>query len=137
MRLMQVMAGGPNGGAEGFFERLAVALARTGIEQRLSIRRDPARYARLVSAGLCASQHRFGGPIDLVTPWQLQREAQMFQPDITLAWMSLKILFLKQTPKVDNFQGAFQTRLTSPHKVDYKQSRHDHWVHSMFQNDGY
>ena len=43
LRLFQAMAGAPAGGAEGFFERLAIALARRGVLQHLAIRRDARR----------------------------------------------------------------------------------------------
>ena len=49
-RLLQAMAGQAHGGAEAFFERLAVALQRAGREQRLVIRRDAARAARARAA---------------------------------------------------------------------------------------
>tara|TARA_R110002073_G_scaffold147345_2_gene300089 strand:+ start:266 stop:1294 length:1029 start_codon:yes stop_codon:yes gene_type:complete len=87
MRLMQVIAGGPIGGAEGFFERLAIALRNPGLEQLLAIRQDPARAARLRAAGLQVSEHAFGGALDLVTPWRLRALAQTWRPDITLSWM--------------------------------------------------
>ncbi|MCC6471610.1 MAG: glycosyltransferase, partial [Alphaproteobacteria bacterium] len=34
-RLFQAMAGAAQGGAEAFFERLALALGRAGVEQRV------------------------------------------------------------------------------------------------------
>ena len=46
-RVLQVMAGARHGGAEAFFVRLAGALARAGIEERVVIRRDPERVAAL------------------------------------------------------------------------------------------
>ncbi len=88
LRLMQVMAGASVGGAEAFFERMAAALARAGVQQHLAIRQDPDRMARLHPIGTEMSVHRFGGPLDFLTPWQLSQEAKRFQPDVTLAWMS-------------------------------------------------
>ena len=88
VRLMQVMAGGSRGGAEAFFERLAVALEAPDLQQQLAIRRDPGRTARLRAAGLQVSEHAFGGRLDLATPWQLRRLARRFRPDVTLSWMN-------------------------------------------------
>ena len=79
VRLMQVMAGGSRGGAEAFFERLAVALEAPDLQQQLAIRRDPGRTARLRAAGLQVSEHAFGGRLDLATPWQLRRLARRFR----------------------------------------------------------
>ncbi len=88
MRLMQVMAGGPQGGAEGFYERLAIALREPDIEQMLAFRREPGRAARLRQAGLAISEHAFGGALDLLTPWQLRNVAAKFRPDVTISWMN-------------------------------------------------
>ena len=88
VRLMQVMAGGSRGGAEAFFERLAVALEAPDLQQQLAIRRDPDRTARLRAAGLQVSEHAFGGRLDLATPWQLRRLARRFRPDVTFSWMN-------------------------------------------------
>ncbi|SMF24918.1 Glycosyltransferase involved in cell wall bisynthesis [Tistlia consotensis] len=88
MRLLQVMAGAEHGGAETFFVSLALALARAGLEQRVAIRRNPARAAALRAGGLEPLELRFGGPLDRLTPWRLKRLAAAFRPDIVLCWMS-------------------------------------------------
>ncbi len=88
MRILQVMAGRRHGGAEAFFERLVIALARAGVEQRIVIRRDEGRAARLRQAGLSPVEMRFGGPFDIMTRWRLARQLRQFQPDVALTWMS-------------------------------------------------
>jgi len=88
MRVLQAMAGRRHGGAEAFFERLAQALAGAGLEQRLVIRREPDRAARLKAAGLAPVELRFGGLLDVVTPWRLAAEIKAFRPQVTLTWMS-------------------------------------------------
>ena len=45
MKLAQIMAGSPMGGAEGFFERLSIALHKAGDEVLPVIRRDEDRAA--------------------------------------------------------------------------------------------
>lgn len=87
-RLLQAMAGQPHGGAEAFFERLAIALARAGETQRLLIRRDPARSARLRNAGLEVIEAPFGGRLDFRTPRLLAGAIAEFQPAVVLSWMS-------------------------------------------------
>ena len=52
LRLFQTMAGARHGGAELFFERLAGAFHKAGVTQRLMIKPDPDRMARLAAAGL-------------------------------------------------------------------------------------
>ena len=45
MRVLQAMAGAEHGGAEAFFVRLALALHRAGLEQKVVIRADERRAA--------------------------------------------------------------------------------------------
>lgn len=89
MRLLQAMAGAPHGGAELFFERLATALnKRPEIEQRVLIRRDPRRKARLMKDGVEARELSFGGIFDLATPARFRAEIGDFAPQAVLTWMN-------------------------------------------------
>ena len=67
MKVAQVMAGAPAGGAELFFERLTIALAASARPCCRSIRRNPARAGPPAAAGLAPLELRFGGPLDLLT----------------------------------------------------------------------
>lgn len=87
-RLFQTMAGARHGGAEAFFERLAIALHEVGLAQRLAIRRDERRSALLREAGLDLVELPFGGPLDLYTTFRLKRDIAGFAPDVVLSWMS-------------------------------------------------
>ena len=87
-RILQVMAGARHGGAEAFFVRLASALARAGIEERVVIRRDPERVAALRKMDIKPVELPFGGIPDLITRPRLKREISDFEPDIVIAWMS-------------------------------------------------
>lgn len=86
MRIATIMAGAAIGGAEAFYERLALALPGAGFEVLPVIRSDPARAARL--AALHPVQLRFGGPLDLLTRPRLRRVLHRFQPAIAMAWMN-------------------------------------------------
>lgn len=88
MRLMQVMAGAKQGGAETYFTNLALAFAAAGIEQQVAIRRHPERAAQLRAGGVAVAEFAFGGALDLLTPWRLRRLAAQFRPDAVLTWMS-------------------------------------------------
>jgi glycosyltransferase involved in cell wall biosynthesis len=87
-RLLQAIAGAPHGGAENFFVRLAGALQRDGQDQRVMIRRDPARAAQLRAAGVDVAEAAFGGRFDFATGRALRREVAAWRPDIVLSWMS-------------------------------------------------
>lgn len=88
MKLAQLMAGAPAGGAELFFERLCAALARAGDDVLPVIRRDPGRAGRLREAGLAPVQLGFGGPFDFLTPTRLAAALDRFAPRVVMAWMS-------------------------------------------------
>ncbi len=90
------MASGLHGGAELFYEDLVTALARAGLEQACAIRRYPTRAAKLSAAGCRVSMLRFGGPLDLMTPWRLGRIARAERPDIVLGWMNRACRILPQ-----------------------------------------
>lgn len=94
-RVLQVMAGAPHGGAEGFFMRLVPALARAGVEQQAVIRSNGERAARLRAAGIPTTEARFGGAFDIGTGKRLAASVAEFQPDLVLAWMSRAARFCR------------------------------------------
>lgn len=86
--MLQAIAGQRQGGAEAFFERLAAALSHGGVEQRLVIRSDTERAARLRRAGLDTREAGFAGMFDLASRFRLMRELRSYRPDVALSWMS-------------------------------------------------
>jgi glycosyltransferase involved in cell wall biosynthesis len=98
MRVLQAMAGAEHGGAEAFFVRLALALGRAGLDQRIVIRANPARAAQLAAGGIEALQLPFGGRLDFVTPWRLKRVLRDFAPDVVLTWMNRASAMMPEPP---------------------------------------
>ncbi|HWL81414.1 MAG TPA: glycosyltransferase [Roseomonas sp.] len=98
MRLAQVMAGSTMGGAEGFYERLTLALHTAGDEVLSVIRSDPARAARLAVHGLAPVQLRFGTWLDLPTRLRLRTKLHGFQPEVVVAWMNRAASFTPPGP---------------------------------------
>lgn len=88
LRVLQAMAGQKQGGAEAFFERLAGALQRSGVDQRLVIRRDTGRAERLRRRGVDTYELSFGGTFDVATRLGLAFHLRQYQPDVVLSWMS-------------------------------------------------
>ncbi|MBT4939313.1 MAG: glycosyltransferase, partial [Rhodospirillaceae bacterium] len=88
MKILQVMAGAEYGGAEEFYTRLTIALHKTEIEQRVVIRKNEARAQRLIDGGVEPTQMKFGGKLDIKTPWALKRLINDFKPDIVFSWMN-------------------------------------------------
>ena len=95
---MQTMAGAEFGGAEAFFVRLAVALQRAGLDQRVIIRDNPRRAVALRAGGVEPVQLKFGGKLDFGTPRRLKAIAKDYQPHIILSWMNRASLMM---PKGD------------------------------------
>ena len=100
VRVAQVIAGSPAGGAELFFERLTIALGQAGDAVLPVIRRNDDRAGRLVRAGLQPVQLGFGGPLDLFTGPRLARLLRSFAPRVAVAWMNRAASFLPRGPWV-------------------------------------
>lgn len=98
MRVMQLLAGAPRGGAETFFVSLACALHRAGVEQRAVIRAHPDRVAALRVCGLEPLELPFGQWFDLTTGAALRREVERFRPDIALAYMNRAASWMPDGP---------------------------------------
>ncbi|MDP6172882.1 MAG: glycosyltransferase [Rhodospirillales bacterium] len=88
MKVLQTMAGAEHGGAEDFFTRLAVALQRAGVDQRVVIRHNPVRAEKLRREGVHPRELSFGGPIDVKSRWAIRREIAEYKPDIVFSWMN-------------------------------------------------
>ena len=87
-RVLQCIAGAEHGGAETFFVSLALALHEAGLEQRVVMRPNALRRARLKKGGITPLELPFGGPFDLRTGRALKREAKNFKANIVLSWMN-------------------------------------------------
>lgn len=92
------MAGAHHGGAEGFYERLSVALHAAGEDVLPIIRRDGERAARLRAGGLAPVELGFGGALDLLTGPRLRRALAGFAPAVTVAWMNRAARFTPKGP---------------------------------------
>ncbi|MBK1833677.1 glycosyltransferase [Roseibacillus ishigakijimensis] len=88
MRLLQIMLARGNGGAEAFFERLALAFARQGVSQRLVIAENPARAERLRAGGGEVVTVPANGWRKFLVHRAVQAQADRFQPTHALAWMN-------------------------------------------------
>jgi glycosyltransferase involved in cell wall biosynthesis len=97
MRLAQIIAGAPSGGAELFYERLTIALSET-IPSLPVIRTNPDRAGRLQSAGLHPLQLAFANPIDLFTKPRLTRALRRHEATHAIAWMSRAASFTPAGP---------------------------------------
>ncbi len=81
------MAGAAKGGAELFFERLAIAQHRAGDDVLAAIRPDPDRVARLMAAGLVPAPVGYHH-LDPRTRPRLRGLLTRFAPRVAVAWMN-------------------------------------------------
>jgi glycosyltransferase involved in cell wall biosynthesis len=88
MRVMQVMAGAREGGAETFYVSLVSALHRAGLDQRAIIRRNPDRAALLRAGGVEPRELVFGHWADFSTVAALKQEVAAYRPDIVITWLN-------------------------------------------------
>lgn len=95
-KVFQLMAGAVHGGAEAFFERLAIGLQRADVPQRAAIRRQKERAARLRAGGVDVLEVPFGGMLDFTTRPALRRALADFAPQVVLSWMNRATAFCPQ-----------------------------------------
>src|SRR3546814_4572155 len=87
-RLLQALAGAPQGGAEKHFLRLGLALQRAGVDQRVVIRPHPQSLAVLRAGGIEPVTAPFGGRFDWQTGAILRRGIDRLRPDQALTYMN-------------------------------------------------
>ena len=106
MRVLQAIAGAEMGGAEAYFVRLVLALARAGLEQRVVMRRDARRAAALGAGGIAPVELAFGGYFDISTRHAFAREIDSFRPDLVLTWMGRATLHCPERTPARRFVHA-------------------------------
>jgi glycosyltransferase involved in cell wall biosynthesis len=95
-RVLHLMAGSAQGGAEAFCLRLLPALARRGAAQALVTRPHMPNLPTLQSAGVQVHTARFGTPwLDWQTRGVIKKSVRAFQPDIIMTWMNRAAAFSK------------------------------------------
>ncbi len=88
MKILQVMAGAEQGGAETAFVDTCLALKEAGLEIEVAARSNKGRNPRLEAADIKIHTLPFGGKVDLYTPWKLKQIIKDFDPVIVQTWMS-------------------------------------------------
>lgn len=89
IKVAQVLAGAPYGGAESFYLRLVEALSQQpGLDQQAFTRHTAAREQCFQKAGIAADYFRFGHCFNLLDRYRYQRSLEDFAPDVVLTWMN-------------------------------------------------
>ena len=95
-RLFQIMAGARHGGAELFFERLALAFHEQGMKQHLYIKNHPERLKQLAGAGIMLTPASFSPRTRLFERHKLKKAITAFESDVVLSWMNRATSFTPQ-----------------------------------------
>ena len=122
IRVAQVLAGAPVGGAENFYARLVGALgAYSELQQHAFTRANPAREATISAGGVGISRFRFGGRFNLIDRHRYNRALRTWNPDVVLTYMNRATEVTKP--------GPFKLVARLGHYYDLKYYRHcDHWI---------
>lgn len=122
IRVAQVLAGAPFGGAENFYTRLVCALAdKPGLQQRAFTRANPHRVPQLLEAGVPVSTFRFGSAVDVIGRYRYRQALRRFRPDVVLTYMGRAS---RLTPN-----GDYRLVCRLGHYYDLKSYRHaDYWI---------
>ncbi|MCY4239903.1 MAG: glycosyltransferase [Rhodospirillaceae bacterium] len=94
MRILMAMAGLGGGGAESFFERLAIAFSARKHDVLAAIRPYELRREKLEASGVSVHWIRFGGLADLASRHRIRRLIRKARPDVTLSFMSRAASFI-------------------------------------------
>jgi glycosyltransferase involved in cell wall biosynthesis len=87
MRILQVMAGRNNGGAELYSTDVMLSLAAAGIDQCVAVRDSAPPFERLQRAGLRMAPEVYHGGVRLWQSLNMRRLIKREQPDIIHCWM--------------------------------------------------
>jgi len=106
------MAGARHGGAELFFERLAIAFHEAGLEQRLCIKPHGDRWNRLEEAGLELQQSGYHPPLRFFERSRINKMIRNFDADIILSWMNRATAFMPRTarPHIGRLGGFYDLK---------------------------
>lgn len=122
IKVAQILAGAPIGGAENFYARLVAALGSVeGIEQRAFTRANPEREQQLLQAGVPVTRFRLGSDWHWFDNWRYRRALRDWQPDVAVTYMNRAT---RLTPN-----GDYKLVARLGHYYDLKYYRHcDYWI---------
>ena len=88
MKILQVMAGAPEGGAETAFIDFCIAQKQAGEDVIVATRPNRIRVPALEKENIPVYQYPFGGKVDVFTSFALRRLIAREKPQIVQAWMA-------------------------------------------------
>lgn len=88
MKILQVMAGAPEGGAETAFIDFCIAQKKAGVDVVVATRPNRIRVPALERENIPVYQYPFGGKIDVFTSFAMRRLIAREKPQIVQTWMA-------------------------------------------------
>lgn len=119
MKILQVMAGAAQGGAETAFVDMCIALHEAGEDIQVVTRKNPTREERLKASGLTVHILPFGGLVDIFTTLRMKKIIREFRPHIIQTWMSRAA---QRTPRWSPSEGISRYLVVSRLGGYYKAS---------------
>ncbi|MBU6327764.1 MAG: glycosyltransferase, partial [Verrucomicrobia bacterium] len=96
-KVLHLIAGSAQGGAEAFCLRLLPSLARRGLSQALITRPHMTKLEELAAAGIAVDTARFATPwMDWQTKHTIRKAVVNFQPNIIMTWMNRASAFSRR-----------------------------------------
>ena len=123
MRVAQILAGAPRGGAENFFVRAVAGMnEHPSLQIKAFIRNHEDRVAKLRGLGVETEGFRFGSPIDIFDRRAFKKALRRYEPEVVMTWMNRATQY---TPHSDDY--TLVARLGHYYKLKYYQHA-DYWV---------
>ncbi|WP_298225295.1 glycosyltransferase family 4 protein [Acidocella sp.] len=110
MRVLQIMAGNKNGGAELYSTDVMLSLHETGLNQRIVLRPTAPRFAELTAAGLVMAPEVLRSRPQLLQSFRLRRLIQDYKPDIIHCWMRRAVSLVRPgaAPAIIGWYGDYE-----------------------------
>jgi glycosyltransferase involved in cell wall biosynthesis len=109
MRILHVMAGAQNGGAETYSTDMMQSLGAAGLTQRLVVPAQSIHHARLVESGAQVSADVLSLPLGPIRRWRMRRLIADFKPDLVHCWMrrAASLVAPQSVPVIGWFGGYY------------------------------
>ena len=110
MRVLQIMAGNKNGGAELYSTDIMLSLHEAGLAQRIVMRPTAPRFAELQQAGLAMAPSVLANSLRPLQRWRLNALIREYKPDIIHCWMRRAVSLVPKgaAPAIIGWYGDYE-----------------------------
>lgn len=110
MRVLQIMAGNKDGGAELYSTDIMLSLHEAGLDQRVVMRPTAPRFPVLEQAGLAMAPEVLNASFRAVQRLRLRRLIRNYQPDIIHCWMrrAVSLVAPGAAPAIVGWYGDYE-----------------------------